>query len=328
MRTVMIFRGIPGCGKSTEAAALIKREPNRWVRVNRDDLRSMVVGPGNNPHARNNDREELVRSMKEALMRQAFDAGYDVILDDTHLVPMTVKKLHAAAAAYGDVKVIERCINVDVKTCIERDSKRTGFAHVGEKVIMDMARAAGIDRGRKLVDKEAYYEPRGGSFSLVEQDDSLPRAIICDLDGTLALIGDRSPYDATDCDVKDRINLPVLHCVMAMQERGVKIIFMSGRDAKYRHETERFIDKHCTYNTGPFAPDGPSPAIAYGPIEYELYMRGRGDQRKDSIVKRELFDTHVGGKYNVLFVLDDRNQVVDFWRSIGLTCFQVAEGAF
>lgn len=328
MRTLMIFKGLPGCGKSTLAAELIKKEPGRWIRVNRDDLRGMVVGPGNNPHARNNDREELVRGMKEALMRQAFDAGYDVILDDTHLVPMTVKKLHSAAAAYGDVKVIEKGVNVDIKTCIERDSKRTGFAHVGEKVIMDMARGAGIDKGRKLSDKEAYYEPRPDSFKVVVQDESLPKAIMCDLDGTLAIIGDRTPYDASNCDEIDLPNWPVIRCVLAMHAQGVKIMFMSGRDQKYRPETERFIEKYC--RVLPYL-SGTEPV----PIPYELHMRGetapdpdKMDMRKDAIIKQELFDKYVAGKYNVLFVLDDRNQVVDFWRSIGLTCFQVAPGAF
>lgn len=42
--------------------------------------------------------------------------------------------------------------------------------------------------------------------------------------------------------------------------------------------------------------------------------------------KSELFDKHIRGRYFVDFVLDDRNQVVNFWRHIGLTCFQVAEG--
>lgn len=316
MRTLMIFKGLPGCGKSTLAADLVRKEPKRWIRINRDDLRGMCVGPGNNPHTRNDDREELVRGMKEALMRQAFDAGYDVILDDTHLVPMTVKKLHKAAESYGDVKVIEKGVNVDIKTCIERDSKRTGFAHVGEKIILDMARGAGIDKGRKLSDKEAYYEPRPDSFRVVVQDESLPKAIMCDLDGTLAIIDGRSPYDATDCDVKDKPNWPVIRAVLAMHAQGVKIMFMSGRDLKYRPETERFIEKYC-------------------PVPYELHMRGETapdpdklDMRKDAIIKQELFDKYVAGKYHVLFVLDDRNQVVDFWRSIGLTCFQVAPGNF
>ena len=45
-------------------------------------------------------------------------------------------------------------------------------------------------------------------------------------------------------------------------------------------------------------------------------------------MKLELFDRHVRDSYDVRYVLDDRQQVVDAWRSIGLTVFQVAEGNF
>ena len=59
----------------------------------------------------------------------------------------------------------------------------------------------------------------------------------------------------------------------------------------------------------------------------KLVMRKTGDYRKDSIVKREMFEEHIEGKYNVLFVLDDRNQVVDMWRKeLGLTCLQCNYG--
>jgi hypothetical protein len=57
-------------------------------------------------------------------------------------------------------------------------------------------------------------------------------------------------------------------------------------------------------------------------------MRPENDMRKDSVVKSELFWEHVAPNYNVQFVLDDRDQVVDFWRSIGLVCWQVAPGDF
>ena len=64
-------------------------------------------------------------------------------------------------------------------------------------------------------------------------------------------------------------------------------------------------------------------------IEYDLLaMRKAGDTRKDSIIKKEMFEEYVEDKYKILFVLDDRNQVVEFWRSLGLTCLQVAEGDF
>lgn len=326
MRTLMIFKGLPGCGKSTLASELIRKEPGRWIRINRDDLRGMVAGLGNNPHALGKNAEALMRTFKDELILKAFAGGYDVILDDTHLVPATVKKLHALAIDVGDVKVIEKGINVPVWECIARDKDRKGFAHVGDNVIIDMAKFSGIAKGHKLKDSETYYEPRLNTFQAAVQDESLPKAVMCDLDGTLAIIDGRSPYDATDCDEKDRPNWSVINAVLAMYDQGVKIMFMSGRDQKYRPETERFIEKYCRVTNS---------HVKDRVIEYELHMRGetapdpdKADQRKDSVIKQELFDKYVRNKYNVLFVLDDRNQVVDFWRSIGLTCFQVAPGAF
>jgi hypothetical protein len=57
-------------------------------------------------------------------------------------------------------------------------------------------------------------------------------------------------------------------------------------------------------------------------------MRAESDFRKDSIVKKELFDNHIKNKYFIEYVLDDRNQVVDMWRDMGLKCLQVQEGNF
>jgi predicted kinase len=327
MRTFMVFKGLPGSGKSRKAAELIKKEPGRWVRINRDDLRGMVVGPGNNPYGGNRkEREDLVRNLKNELVRQAVREGFDVILDDTHLVPATVKKLHELAMSIGDVKVIEVGVNESVETCIERDSKREGFARVGDKVIKDMARGAGIDKGRKLSDKESYYAPRwapggGGDNGMpYEFDPNLLSTIDCDLDGTTSLLNGRSPYDATTCD-KDPPNTPVVECIKAMyaylvaqapavRKKDVKILFTSGREDKYRAPTESFLAEHLPG------------------IPYELHMRKTGDMRKDAVIKREMFDEAIKGKWNILFVLDDRNQVVDNWREMGLHCFQVAPGNF
>lgn len=324
MKTLIIFRGLPGCGKSTEAAALVKREPGRWIRINRDDIRSMIVGPGNHPHSGSKvEREEFVRNVKNDLIRLSFKNGYDVIVDDTHLVKMTVEKLHKLCADIGDIKVIEKGINLSIEECIRRDSQRTGFAKVGEDIIKRMASGAGIDKGRQLNNKETYYPPKFETKPII-QNESLPKAIICDLDGTLAIIGDRSPYNATDCDIIDSPNWPVIDMVRAMYETGTDIIFVSARDKQYRPETERFIIEYCKNRCSPKPP-----------FSYRLYMRGDTapdenvlDQRKDSVIKHEIFEKYIKDKYFVRFVIDDRNQVVDYWRSIGLTCFQCAPGDF
>lgn len=57
-------------------------------------------------------------------------------------------------------------------------------------------------------------------------------------------------------------------------------------------------------------------------------MRKDGDFRKDSIVKEEIYREWIEPFHEVLFCIDDRKQVVDMWRSIGLTCLQCAEGNF
>jgi hypothetical protein len=83
----------------------------------------------------------------------------------------------------------------------------------------------------------------------------------------------------------------------------------SGRQSEHREQTERWLAANN---------------IAYD----ELLMRATDDQRQDSIVKEELYRNHILGRWNVLFVLDDRQQVVDTWRRLGLTCMQVAPGDF
>jgi len=139
-------------------------------------------------------------------------------------------------------------------------------------------------------------------------------AIICDLDGTLALFknkGHRGPFDATRCD-EDEINMPVLKILERMRDSHC-IIFLSGRESKFLAPTLKFLNK-CGF-------DGDKEP-------FFLFMRQTGDKRKDCIIKRELFDAHVAPIFEVFFVLDDRNQVVQMWREMGLTCFQVADGDF
>jgi hypothetical protein len=91
---------------------------------------------------------------------------------------------------------------------------------------------------------------------------------------------------------------------------GYRIIFLSGRTAGCHRATTDWLYGY------------------FGDNWEELYMRPVGDNRKDSVVKMELFDKYVRNRYDVRYVLDDRNQVVEMWRSLGLTVLQVADGNF
>jgi hypothetical protein len=135
--------------------------------------------------------------------------------------------------------------------------------------------------------------------------------VIFDLDGTFALLGERNPYDASRSEA-DELNAAV-HFVYEAIRRGfpdTAIILVSGREDRWRPQTERWLARH---------------GIAYD----GLFMRRRGDRRKDVVVKREIYEEHIEGRYTVRVVFDDRDQVVRLWRDdLGLPCFQVAWGDF
>lgn len=138
------------------------------------------------------------------------------------------------------------------------------------------------------------------------------KAIICDLDGTLALLGDRSPYD-TGRASEDTLNLPVANIIEIyahQQLYPISLILLSGREERYRKVTVEWLKKHDI-------------------THYDaLYLRKTGDRRKDTVIKKEIYDKNIQDTYDVLFVLEDRDQVVGMWRDLGLTCLQVAYGAF
>lgn len=140
----------------------------------------------------------------------------------------------------------------------------------------------------------------------------LPLAILCDIDGTLALLGNRSPYD-TKTALEDTINYPIAHIVEVYDKQDVydvSLILISGREEKDRAVTEAWLKKHKI-------------------THYKaLYLRETGDYRNDYVIKKALYEQHIKGKYWVLFVLEDRDQVVRMWRDQGLTCLQVAYGNF
>ena len=138
----------------------------------------------------------------------------------------------------------------------------------------------------------------------------LPKAIISDLDGTIALLRGRNPY-APKTIMKDALNEPVADILKMYNEHSDADIFIvTGRYKRYEEETKKWLKKHD--------------------IDFvkKIIMREDNDRRADYTVKLEVYEKHFKDKYDIIFVLDDRNQSVEFWREQGLTCLQVAEGDF
>ncbi len=135
-----------------------------------------------------------------------------------------------------------------------------------------------------------------------------PSAVIVDMDGTLALVRDRSPYHPDTSG--DEPNAPVIEVTRALHRAGHQIVIVSGRQEASRRSTEAWLTKHLGVKV-------------LGP-----YMRANRDGRPDNEVKTQIFREKIEPRFEVLCVLDDRNSVVKMWRGLGLTCLQVAPGNF
>jgi predicted kinase len=283
---LIMTRGLPASGKSTWAELFVENSKNTCVRVTKDQLRVMLNG---SPLGRGKKEKHVLRA-RNALVSTFLDAGTSVIIDDTNFNPAHETALRALAAAHNAEFRVEDFTDVPLAECIKRDAARTNT--VGERVIRQMW-------------QQYLYDPAQPQ----PHDPALPDAIIVDIDGTLAIMGKRSPYD-WHLVGNDLPNPAVIWMVKAAHKAGAQVLYLSGRDGSCYNPTLEWLDKHVG-------------------IEGRLWMRAAGDNRKDSIVKEEFYHSNIEGKYNVITVFDDRDQVVDLWRNtLGLPCFQVNYGNF
>lgn len=142
-----------------------------------------------------------------------------------------------------------------------------------------------------------------------------PIAIICDLDGTISINDQgRNAFEYRQAR-HDAVNGPVAETLRAFVEGlpGIDLVFVSAREEYGREVTEGWIRHHL-------------PFTVFKPLN--LFLRANKDYRKDAVVKSEIYLHDIKPYWDILFVLDDRDQVVKMWREQGLSCFQVAEGDF
>jgi hypothetical protein len=118
-------------------------------------------------------------------------------------------------------------------------------------------------------------------------------------------------YDACDKDKPIEDNMTFLGILKSIEVASIiKKVFMTGRPEKIREKTRYWLG----LNAGLW------------PDEHSLIMRADGDHREDYIVKKEMAEKY--GLDRILCVFEDRKQVVDMWRSLGITCYQTCEGSY
>lgn len=131
-RKIILCRGIQGSGKTTWAKEWAERDPEHRIRFNNDDIRNML-GKYWVP-----ERESIVKRARMAIVTEAMESGYDIVIDNMNLNPKEVEWYKGIVMEFEERRQIHYDISfVDFKTplneCINRDKHRAN--PIGEQVI-------------------------------------------------------------------------------------------------------------------------------------------------------------------------------------------------
>lgn len=304
----MICCGISGSGKSTFVRDYIKKNPNT-IAFSRDTYRMLLFGYSEESLSSYYEDDHLKR--KEGLVsehihngiRKAINDGYDVIADNTHLNKKYINEYKKYTVPLHLVQ-----FNIDKSVCIERNKFRSKPVDV-DIINKQYAQFKSLNFKEIKKDIKEYNEFLSSlANSAKKQENSLKKidCYIFDIDGTLAHVVDRNPFDFSQVG-SDRVDLIVAKMVEHIKKEDY-IIICSGREDSCKEETEKWLEQHKIYYD-------------------DLYMRKSGDFRKDWMVKAEMW-RDIQSKYNIMAMYDDRTQVVDFARKLGFKVFQVENHDF
>lgn len=278
MKAIMTV-GVSASGKSSYARMWVDESPSTRVEINRDLVRADILGGELVWKNWKWKWEKFVTKTCDAQLGVAISEGKDVIISDTNLNEKYRDQLVERLKSVGyDVEL--KMFPIDFKEAVRRDNARKNG--VGHSVI-----AKQFDQWNDQF--ETRYRP----------DKSLPKAIIVDVDGTLAEMSGRSPYEwHRVCeDTPKQLTIDVVNSLK--DSLGYQVIVVSGRDGICYEDTVKWLEFH---------------GVQYD----EFYMRKEGDTRKDTVIKSEIFWTHLHDRFNIVGVLDDRPSVVRMWRSLGI----------
>lgn len=312
MKKLLILQGPPASGKSTWVTEYTKEletteEHLTYKIVSRDEIRHSF-GEYNMEHE--NDVTRIEYSEMECAMKDDINI---IINDATNLNPKTLKKLETLAEQY-DYNVEYKLFYIPYKEAIKRDQNPDRKHHVGQKVIKRFYR----NYFQKQLDEESKQTI---DYPRINIDNSLPHAVICDIDGTVAWMQDRSPYDRTTVST-DKADPRMFQLLQILMDADVYILFVSGREGteQCRRDTEEWIKQYLiNYHVN---------KISGEYDKFMLFMRKPKDYRPDEIIKKEIYENQIKDNFDIVAVFDDRNKVVNMWRNIGMLCCQVNDGDF
>ena len=299
-RKILLLVGIPASGKTTWKEKFLSQNDN-YISVSRDDFRYMFKNSGwLDPKG-----EKLVsESVKQTIIR-AINSKYNVVIDQTNVNIKHLNPFIEFCEKLADVEF--QIFDIPYEVAVERDSKRKNS--VGEEVIKKM-----YQNYLNLFESNFDFSIRKKKPLIVENiewkiNDNFPKAVIFDVDGTLAHNNGKRGYFDWNKVYVDVVDEKIRETLNVFKNSGYKIIIVTGRDGSCEQLTKNWLKTNNIHFD-------------------QIFMRQEDDYRKDTIIKKEIYNDYIKDNFNVLGVFDDREKVCDLYRSLGLKVFQVADGMY
>lgn len=292
-KKAIICIGVSASGKSFYAKTL----RNSHFNIERDRIRYEIIRHKRigKPEDWNFKWEDEVTRQFNILIEKSASLNEDIIISDTNLNIDRREQLEKHLNTFGyEVKYKVFGQELSLEELWKRDRFRQN------------------EVGRDAISSQySKFRQEFPKYQLKDVSDK-PKCILVDLDGSFFDMGDRSPYAWGEV-YKDSVNDVVLSFLVGSYLLKYKLIFLSGRDEQcYNMSRGMILSAFDKFDIHLDEPDN---------TEFKLYMRPKGDMRKDTIIKEEMIFKYIDGNYRVAGVIDDRNCVTRLFEDFGFRVY-------
>ena len=286
-----ILIGISGSGKSTYIRQNTHDQFCPSV-ISKDNIRKSLIknyNPNKNLWGQYSfkDNEDSINSLFDIQLREAAKNKQNIVIDNTNLSKSKNERLERLLKNYGYVEINYINFNLTDNINFYLENNQNRINTIPMRAINDQY---------LLAAQSGYLKLSRSNIALV------------DIDGTVAIKCDRSPFEYNKAD-NDTPNQYVIDTINALYEtkRIDYIQFLSGRESYSYELTRDWLIRH-----------------GFDMNKHRLLMRKTKDCRRDSIIKNEIYESCLK-QNNIKYLFDDRNQVVDMWWDNKLPVFHVGD---